>query len=151
MNSNDFLSFTPKFLQSRFYSINKYVWDILVPRPADLLMRRKKNERKKELERIKSISNEASIIVYIYLLNKFFKEGSSAAKSAVDTFKELNIEGFYIGQNYFSGRNNKVLQGERIAQVLLESIKDEKAKDLILKSDHVSDILDKYKELIQRK
>jgi hypothetical protein len=153
MNKDDFVNSTPKFLMARFFSINKFVWDNLVSDQLrqDLIGRKKKSERRQEFARLKSISNEASMLVYIFLLNKFFKQGSEAAKTAVDTFKELNVDGFYIGSNYFSGRNDKVLQGEKIANLLLESITDEKAKELITKADHISDILEKYSTIIRKR
>jgi hypothetical protein len=153
MDSADFLNSNPKFLMARFFSINRFVWDTLIPDHLrqDLIGHKKKSERKQEFTRLKSISNEASILVYIFLLRKFFKDGSEAAKSAVDTFKELNVDGFYIGSNYFSGRNDKVLQGEKIAYFLLESITDEKAKELIKNASHISDILEKYNEVIRKR
>lgn len=151
MASNDFLSNAPKFITTRFNSINKYVWQTLVPERTlkDRIRKFKtKVDRKSEIRRLKTISNEASTIVFLFLLNKFFVEGANAAKQAVDIFRELNVQGFYIGSNYFSGRNENVTQGDRISERLLSSIQDQKVKDLVIKSKYISEIIDEYKKVI---
>lgn len=153
MNISEFLNDAPKFITSRFSSINKYVWESLFPESfREELIKKKKNkkDRKEELSRLKSISDEASIIVFLFLINKFFLDGSKAAKQAVDTLKDLNVDGFYIGQSYFSERNKKVLQGEQIAALMISSIKEETVRNLILKSNYVSEILDEYRKVIYR-
>lgn len=151
MNSADFLKGAPEFITKRFNSINTYVWQTLLSEKTvkEVLARKKtQKEKRRELARIKSISDEASALVMLFLLNKFFTEGSNAAKQAVDIFKQLDVEGFYIGQNYFSGRNDKVVQGDIISRELLASIKDEKALALIKKSTYMSEILDEYRKFI---
>jgi hypothetical protein len=121
--------------------------------PQELIEERLKTqktslEKKQELQRLKSISDEATTLTFIFLLNKFFNEGSKAAKDAVDTFREFEVEGFYIGGNYFSGRNEKVIQGEELSRQLLDAIKDEEVKALIIKSHYMSEIINKYKNFI---
>ena len=151
MSSSDFLIGAPKFITTRFNSVNKYVWQTLFPEQTikeQLIKFKTKSDRRKEISRLKIISDEASTIVFLFLINKFFIEGSKAAKEAVDSFKELNVEGFYIGGNYFSERNEKVLQGDKISEKLLSTIKDENAKELVVNSKYVSEILDKYRTLI---
>ena len=88
------------------------------------------------------------LLYFFFLLNKFFVEGSSAAKQAVDTLNELQVDGFYIGSNYFSGRNDKVIQGDKLSELLLSTITDEKAKKLVSKSHYISEILNEYRKLI---
>lgn len=151
MSSTDFLSGAPKFITTRFNSVNKYVWQTLFPEQTvkeQIFKFKTKADRKKEINRLKGISEEASTVVFLYLLNKFFTEGAKAARQAVDTFKELGVDGFFIGGNYFSERNEKVIQGDKISENLLASIKDEKAKELVTNSNYVSEILDKYRSLI---
>lgn len=151
MSSTDFLSDAPKFITARFNSVNKYVWQTLFPEltvKEQIIKFKSKAERKKEISRLKGISEEASTIVFLFLLNKFFTEGSKAARQAVDIFKDLGVDGFFIGGNYFSERNEKVIQGDKISENLLASIKDDKAKELVTNSKYVSEILDKYRSLI---
>lgn len=151
MSSNDFLNNAPKFITNRFNSVNKYVWQTLFPEETikEQLKRYKtKTERYKEISRLKSISEEASTIIFLFLLNRFFIEGAKAAKQAVDTFRELDVEGFYIGSNYFSGRNEKVVQGDMISEQLLASIEDERARNLVARSNYISDILNEYRKFI---
>lgn len=131
--------------------MSKYVWQTLIPESYltnHLKKYRTKAERRTELSRLKEVCNEASTIVFIFLINKFFTEGSKAAMQAVDTFGELKIEGFYIGNSYFSGRNEKVMQGEVISKQLLSSIADDSVRNLITNSNYVSEILDKYRKLV---
>jgi hypothetical protein len=141
----------PKFITSRFNSVHKYVWQTLFPEQLikeKLRKKKTKEDRKKEMARFKSISEEASTLVFLFLLNKFFLEGAKAAKQAVDTFKDLNVDGFYIGGNYFSERNDKVIQGDKISQQLLDTIQDEKARNLVTQSKYIYEILNEYKKLI---
>jgi hypothetical protein len=151
MNSTDFLAGAPKFITTRFNSINNYVWQTLFPEQTikeQIKKFRTKADRKNEIKRLKGISEEASTVIFLFLINKFFTEGAKAAREAVDTFKELGVDGFFIGTNYFSERNDKVIQGDKISEKLLASIKDEKAKELVTKSNYVSQIFDKYRSLI---
>jgi hypothetical protein len=151
MSSTDFLSGAPKFITTRFNSVNKYVWQTLFPEQTvkeQITKYKTKAERRKEISRLKGISEEASTVVFLFLINKFFTEGAKAARQAVDTFKDLGVDGFFIGGNYFSERNGKVIQGDKISEKLLSSIKDDKAKELVTKSNYVSEILDKYRSLI---
>jgi hypothetical protein len=151
MSSTDFLSGAPKFITTRFNSVNKYVWQTLFPEQTvkeQIIKYKSKADRKKEISRLKAISEEAATVVFLFLINKFFTEGAKAARQAVDTFKELGVDGFYIGANYFSERNEKVIQGDIISKRLLASIEDEKAKELVVNSTYVSEILDKYRSLI---
>lgn len=151
MSSTDFLSGAPKFITTRFNSVNKYVWQTLFPEQTvkeQIIKYKTKPERRKEINRLKGISEEASTVVFLFLINKFFTEGAKAARQAVDTFKDLGVDGFFIGGNYFSERNEKVIQGDKISEKLLNSIKDDKAKELVANLNYVSEILDKYRSLI---
>ncbi len=151
MSSTDFLSGAPKFITTRFNSVNNYVWQTLFPEQTvkeQIIKYKTKADRKKEITRLKAIREEPETVVILFLINKFFTEGAKAARQAVDTFKELGVEGFYIGGNYFSERNEKVIQGDIISKRLLASIEDENAKKLVVNSNYVSEILDKYRSLI---
>jgi hypothetical protein len=151
MNNYSFLNGAPKFITNRFNSVNKYVWETLFPEQTrkELIGKKdSKKARKVEFTRLRGISNEASTVVFIFLLNKFFNDGSKAAMHAVDTFKDLNVEGFYIGSNYFSDRNDKVMQGEIIAKKLIDSLGESPAKKIVLESNYVYQILDEYRNFI---
>src|SRR5690349_19549000 len=113
MNIADAFKYAPKYISQRFYGINNYVWKTLFP--ADTLNERLRKlptekERSDELSRLKDIVNEASLVILIILLRSFFAEGTRAAIQAVDTFKELGIEGFQIGSKVFSERNENVMR-----------------------------------------
>src|SRR6478672_7951226 len=103
----------PKFISQRFAAINSYAWNSFFPDNAlnkELRKIESEAEQKKELSRLKKIVNEASIVILIFLLRKFFVEGTEAAIKAVDTFKELGVEeGFQIGSKHFEGRNENVM------------------------------------------
>lgn len=151
MSSSDFLIGAPKFITNRFNSIHKYVSETLLPERTKrerLRRKRSKSEKIEELSRLKSIIDEASTIVFLFLINKFFIDGANAAKQAVDTFKELDVEGFFIGRSYFSERNEKVVQGDKISEQLLASIEDVRAKKMITESKYISEIIREYKKLI---
>jgi hypothetical protein len=151
MISTDFLIGAPKFITNRFSSINKYVWQTLCSEQTikeKLIKFETKAERRNEIARLKTISNEASTLVFLFLLNKLFLEGAKAAKQAVDTFKDLNVDGFYIGHNYFTERNDNVVQGDKISEQLIATIQNEKARKLVTQSKYVYEILDEYRKFI---
>jgi hypothetical protein len=121
--------------------------------PADTFDRLRSRYRSKEglkiqLRRLREISDEASFVTFIFIIKKSFNEGSTAAKNAVDTFSELDVDGFRIGSKYFSGRNKNVLEGDLLAETLLKSISNPRARLLIENSKYVSDIIEAYKKVI---
>ncbi|NOZ45841.1 MAG: hypothetical protein GXO79_03575 [Chlorobi bacterium] len=151
MNNYEILSGAPRFITNRFNSVNKYVWETLIPEQTrkELIGKKdSKKDRKEEFARLRGISNEASTVVFVFLLNKLFNDGSKAAKHAVDTFKDLDVDGFYIGSNFFSGRNEKVMQGEIIAKKLIDSLGESPAKKLVIESNYIYQIMDEYKKFI---
>lgn len=153
MNSSLFFKNAPKFITQRFSTVNNYTWSSLFPENSlnERLRQFSNGEQSKaELARIKDIVNEASIVVFIFLLKRFFLEGTDAAKQAVDTFKELGIPDFQIGSKKFANRNRNVMKGEELANQLMSSITSEELKTLINGSKFVTQIIDKYKQLIEK-
>lgn len=151
MNTAEIFKDAPKYITQRFYAINSYVWKSLFPENTLNERLRKidtEKARAEELKRLKEIADEASLVVLILLLRKFFSEGSNAAIQAVDLFKELGVEGFQIGSKYFTGRNENVMEGELLAEGLMDTIKSPELKTLILKSEYPFQILNRYKDLI---
>ena len=144
----------PKFISQRFAAINSYVWNIFFPGSSLNKHLRKfetQKQREQELKRLKSLVNEASIAVLIFFLKKFFNDGTEAAIKAVDTFSEFDVQGFQIGSKYFSGRNENVLAGQRLAELLLETIDDKVLIDLINNSKYSIQIIDRYNKFITPK
>lgn len=151
MNTAEIFKDAPKYISQRFYAISSYVWKSLFPENTLNERLRKidtEKARAEELKRLKEIADEASLVVLILLLRKFFSEGSNAAIQAVDLFKELGVEGFQIGSKYFSGRNENVMEGELLAEGLMDTIKSPELKILILQSEYPFQILNRYKDLI---
>lgn len=152
MDTSELFSNAPKYISSRFYTINNYAWKAFFPdNSLNERLRKIDNEKlsKRELSRIKEVVSEASLAIFIFLLKRFFDEGSNAAKQAVDTFAELGIEGFQIGSKYFSGRNENVIEGDILADALLATIEDKELIELINNSKYVYQIVDRYKEFIK--
>ncbi|HCY77478.1 MAG TPA: hypothetical protein DHV28_16300 [Ignavibacteriales bacterium] len=144
----------PKFINQRLSSLNNYTWSYFFPGNELNVWLKKiptQLERKKEINRLRKIINEASYIVFIFLLIKFFKEGTNAAIKAVDTLKSLDIDEFQIGSQVFKGRNENVMNGDNLAQKLLDTIEDEKLVKLIKKSNYSKDIIERYRPFIDRK
>ena len=145
----------PKFISQRFAAINAYVWNSFFPDNAlnkELRKIEAEAEQKKELSRLKKIVNEASIVILIFLLRKFFIEGTEAAIKAVDTFKELGVdEGFQIGSKHFEGRNENVMQGYKLAEALMANIEDSELLDLINNAKYTTQIIERYRKIIYPK
>ena len=151
MDTTSIFKNAPKYISTRFNSINNYTWKAFFP-DNELNRRLKKiNDKqlsKQELLRLRNIVSEASLVIFIFLLKRFFTEGSNAAKEAVDTFKFLGVEGFQIGSKYFSERNENVIQGDNLADELISIIHDHKLLDLINNSSHVYQIIEEYRKFI---
>lgn len=154
MENESIFSDAPKFVTQRFATINSYVWNSFFPENSlnkELRKLENDKERKKELKRLKSIINEVSTVALIFLLKKFFEDGSKAAIKAVDTFGELGIEGFQIGSKYFSERNENVMEGQNLAEHLMASINDKELIDLINNSNTLLQIINRYRPIINNK
>lgn len=140
----------PKYITDRYYSINKYVWqDLFTDEKKNQYfnLRKTKSEKLKLMKSLRKISQEASLALFVFYLNQFFKSGTNAAINAVDIFSELSVPGFKLGKKVFANRNENVLEGETLSKDLIDSIKDPILKNLIVNSTYPSEILNKYKYL----
>ena len=149
MNLSSIMKSAPRYLALRYGALNSYVWESLYPAPEkNRILYRIKGEssRKKELNRMRRIVDEATLLVFVFVTRRIFLEGSDAAKKAVDTLKELGINEFYLGKAKFAGRNENVLQGERLAKKLFDSLSAE-MKSLISESTYMSDVINVYREI----
>jgi len=147
MNYSDILKNAPRYLSMRYNSLNNYVWENLFSedyRKKILSKFDTASERKIEYARMKSLSDEATIIVFIFVIRTFFSEGSRMAKNTVDALKEFNINGFNLGKTVFSDRNENVVLGDELANKLFNILND-KARAVIVDSDHIYEILEKYR------
>jgi hypothetical protein len=151
MNNNEILKDAPRYIVARFNAINNYTWRIMFP-DNDLTARLRtvqgRSKRAEELSRIKTIVSEASLVVFIFLLRRFFNEGTRAAAQAVDTLKGVGIPALQIGSKTFTERNENVMMGEELAKNMIASIKDQKLLELIDNSFSASDIIHYYKRMI---
>lgn len=148
MNIHEVLKDAPKYLAQRYGSLNKYVFAYLFPpeyRSVRLRIKDPKKRKERE-EKMKLLTDEASLYVFIYVVRKTLTEGSRAAKDAVDVFKSLGVNGFRLGRAEFSGRNENVMLGENLANKMNKKLSlevDSALQDAI----YMYQILDKYKEL----
>lgn len=148
MNLSEVMKSAPKYITQRYGSLNSYVWESLYPQAQkNKLLNKISNEEEKkgELRRMKEVVDEATLLLFIFVTRRFFEEGSEAAKRAVDIFKELGVNEFYLGSTKFEGRNENVLMGEVLANKLFESLPYE-MRSVIAESRFMSDILDRYRD-----
>jgi hypothetical protein len=152
MTSSIFFKNAPKYISQRFSTVNSYTWSSFFPENSlnqRLMKFPNGQESKAELARIRDVVNEASIVIFIFLIKRFFLDSTNAAKQAVDTFKDLGTPSFQIGSKKFADRNKNVMKGEELATQLMNSITSEELKTLINESQYVTQIIDKYKPLIE--
>jgi len=151
MKSESPFADAPKFISQRFATVKGYVWFAFFPENS-LNKYLKKIEgdknRKKELKRLQDIIDEASTIILIFLLKRFFEDGTERAKAAVDTLKDLEIPGFQIGSRFFSERNDNVMQGKRLAKALMQTVENEELVALINNSKTIQPIMNRYRPFI---
>ena len=146
MNISEIMKSAPRYLTLRYGSLNSYVWESLFPQDyRNRIFSRIKSEpeRKGKFIKMKSLADEASLLVFIFVTRKIFQEGATAAKDTVDILKELDVEEFYLGSAKFSGRNENVILGDLLAEELLNLLDDE-MKTFLLEAHYVSNIIDRY-------
>lgn len=151
MNISEVIKGAPKYLIQRYISLNSYVWDSLFPPDGRGLIFSKiksSKERKEKLIRMKTIVDEATVLVFIFITRKIFIEGSVASKNTVDTLEELGVKELFLGKKKFFKRNKNVVLGDKLAQRLLLTVKND-IKPLLTNAKYVSDIIDQFKKVVK--
>ena len=110
MTIHDMVGQLPSRLRIRFQSLSKYVRALI-------------REQEEGLRRSNRLSNEdvqlIQLAVFIGSLHFFLREGSKAARGAVNGFESFGVPGFMVGTTEFVGENENVTQGERLAEELM--------------------------------
>ena len=152
MRVHEVMKYAPRYLSLRYGSLNSYVWDRLFPPEyKNKLLRYRNDETKKErIEWMKSLADEASLLSFIFVTKKIFKEGSQAAKDAVDILAKLDVNEFFLGRTCFSGRNENVILGDVLAEKLM-SVLGEDARRLIENKDYLFEIIEVYENIRDKK
>ncbi|MFA7654338.1 MAG: hypothetical protein WCX97_04905 [Candidatus Magasanikbacteria bacterium] len=150
MEIYEIIRIAPPYLRKKYSAIRSYVKESLEPSE-----KRKENLKhtKRELLRekrsiIKSLIDEATLLLFIFDIYRFFMRGTEEAKDTVDTFRKLDVMGFSIGNQRFEDRNENVMRGEVLARNIL-SIVDKETEATIKKAINFREILEPYKERAQ--
>jgi len=139
----------PIYIQRRLFSLRKYAYDSLYPEPVKsaLFRGKSKDEIKVIAKKLISISKECGYVCYIFAMKQLFLEGTRAASIAVDTFKELGVNDFNIGKKNFADRNENVLEGKKLYEILLETITNKELQEFIQTANYFSEIIERYKSV----
>lgn len=105
----DVLNKLPPNLRSRVAWGSHFVTEFVKEREKDLAIRRRMP--KDEL-------NALQVIFTIWLLERFLRDGTRAAKKAVSAFAEPGVPGFQVGQAVFKEGSDEVSNGEHLADEL---------------------------------
>jgi hypothetical protein len=62
------------------------------------------------------------LMVFVYSLGSFLRDGSRAAQGAADVFGTLGAEGFAVGKTLFTKGNENTTRGNRLADELHKAI-----------------------------
>ncbi|MFA6256807.1 MAG: hypothetical protein WCT29_00675 [Candidatus Paceibacterota bacterium] len=149
MNISEIMKSAPRYLAMRYGSLYTYVWQSLFPKEyINKVLYRIDNpkEKKEKFFRMKTIAEEASVLVFLFYTKKMLIEGANATKNTVDILKELDIKEFRLGKTRFAGRNNNVILGDRLAERLLRLLDDD-VKRLLSRTEYMSQIIDHYRRL----
>jgi len=107
----DIVNSLPRPIRLRFDSIGSFVQTIIA----------EQEDRLSPPERLSREDHELiKLAVFAYALNQLFREGSAAARAAVDEFQHLGVFGFQIGATSFEGRNDNVRLGDTLADKLMK-------------------------------
>lgn len=153
MKSSELFKDAPRFLVRRYYSINRFVKESLLSNDNVKKYQIRFNtetERKIKIKQINMVLDEATLVVFFFLVKRTFEDGSAAAKRAVDTFKSLGVERFNIGNITYEGRNTNVVMGDHLATSLMNSIKDDKIFSIVSNSKYISQIIDIYRNTLKK-
>jgi len=151
MRTNEIIEIAPLYLRKKYSAIRSRVKQSLEPSEKikkDLKHIKREILREKRSE-IKSLMDEATLLLFIFEIYRFFMRGTEEAKDTVDTFRKLNIMGFSIGNQRFEDRNENVMRGEVLARNIL-SIIDKETEITIKKATYFHEILEPYKEKAQK-
>jgi hypothetical protein len=122
----------PRPIRLRFDSLGGYVQGVIsedqenLPAPQHLTQQ--------ETEMVK-------LVVFCYAATRFFKEGSEAARSAVDEFKRFEIPGFQVGSTIFEGRNRNVTLGDTLATDLMRAFEGSPLQHFITSAENMTDLV----------
>ena len=111
MPDREILNSLPYRLRSRFEWLGGYVQTLIDSEEAE-----KKAKRKLTRSEIQLIQ----LIVFVHSLDFFFREGTRAARGAVNGLQALGVPGFTVGSTEFRGENENVTRGEDVANRLME-------------------------------
>jgi hypothetical protein len=139
----------PLFLRRRQISLRKYVNEKLFPNSEIRMLFKDKNKQEIKIivNKVNDIVNECTFACTIFSFKQTFLEGTKAASEAVDTFKKLGIPKMNIGKKEYFERNENVLEGKSLYNILLSSIENKELKNLINNSKYFSDIISRYKNV----
>jgi hypothetical protein len=111
----------PLFLQRRYGSLRQYVRSIIETEFPHL-----------DVSKIRSEDLEfVQVITFMYVVHGFFEDGHRAAKEAVRVFGRLKVKEFSIGRTEFAKDSQAVLLGRRLAEDLLQTIRDDGLRKLV--------------------
>ncbi len=99
----------PRNLRNRFDGIGSFVSSVL----EDENLKGKLSAESVDIVRA---------VCFAVTVHRFFREGCEAAKLAVDTFAELGISSFSVGNEIFAERNAAVIRGDQLASSLREAL-----------------------------
>jgi hypothetical protein len=136
MASTDLLKGAPLFLQKRYGSIRAHVKSVIENEYPDL------DQRSIPPEDIEFIQ----IIAFVYVLQGFFVDGHKAANSAVTILHDLGVQSFKIGSARFAPGSEAVMLGKRLAEQLLDQIKDQSLRLLISRATSLGELVRKLFE-----
>lgn len=109
MSHHDIVNRLPYRLRNRFDSLSAYVKTIIDEEERTKAARFKLNRDRVQL---------IQLVVFIYCLDDFLREGTNAARGAVQGLSRIGLDGFSVGSNEFSGDNENVTRGETLANHL---------------------------------
>lgn len=105
----------PGKIRNRFLSLAKYTFEIVREYQDERGMLKRKRLKRDSIRVIQ-------IAVFVFVLRKFFEDGSRAAKYAVRAFREIDVDGFTVGEILFSGNNENVRMGKILSQKLEQAL-----------------------------
>lgn len=148
MSIHEIFKKAPRYLTSRYNSLNSYVWDKLFPK--DYVNRKLRgikdeNVKKEKIAMMKLLADEVSFMVFVFVMRKIFTEGATASKNTVDILKELGVDEFYLGSTKFTERNDNVIMGDILAERLMSCL-DDKSKIKIQETKYISELIDSYQD-----
>ena len=141
MSLREVFEVLPHRLRTRFESLGQYVYATIDEIEAERRLGRRRDLSRDERQTIQTI-------IFVVAISRFLRDGTRAAKLATDAFQSLGAGGFRVGNTEFQGRNDNVMMGQHLAELLEGTLGNDEIRGWANSNRPLGDII---RQLVERR